>query len=150
MTRPRCRTCCAWRGICYPSCRLTHSTLARSSAQPSGHQTERTAGKPGRVPSALDSQLTAAYRGLLEERFGLRLSDQQSEQLNEIVPQLLAMTRYAGPCELIQAFASGWRSDLLRALATSMTVGETHFFRVPAQIRALEQVILPDLIARHA
>ena len=102
------------------------------------------------MPSTLDSALTTAYRALLEDRFGLRLSDQQTEQLDEIVPQLLAMTRYAGPCELVEAFASGWRADLLQVLATRMTVGETHFFRVPAQIHALERVVLPETIARHA
>jgi chemotaxis protein methyltransferase CheR len=100
--------------------------------------------------ATLDSQLTSAYRTLLEDRFGLRLSAQQAEQLNDIVPQLLAMTRYASPWELVEAFASGWRADLLRALATNVTVGETHFFRVPAQIRALEQIVFPELIARHA
>jgi chemotaxis protein methyltransferase CheR len=102
------------------------------------------------MPATLGNELMAAYRRLLEERFGLRLSDQQSEQLDQIVPQLLMMTKYASPSELVEAFASGWRADLLRVLATSMTVGETHFYRVPAQIRALEQVVFPDLVTRHA
>ena len=42
------------------------------------------------------------------------------------------------------------RHDLVEALASALTIGETHFFRIRPQIEALRTVVLPDLIRRRA
>lgn len=91
----------------------------------------------------------AAYLQLLERQFGLRLTDRQAGTVDEVVLQLLATSSYTHPGDLYAAFAAGLLPDLLEVLATSMTVGETHFFRVTPQIEALRNLVLPDLIARH-
>ena len=63
--------------------------------------------------------------------------------------QLLRTSAYTAPAELYTALAGGLLPEMLEVLGTSMTVGETHFFRVAPQIDALRNVVLPDLIARH-
>jgi chemotaxis protein methyltransferase CheR len=100
--------------------------------------------------SGLDSELKRAYLRLIEERFGLRLTDHQARHLDDIVVELLAKTEYSGPLELYGALTAGWRCDLLEILAARLTIGETHFFRVGPQIEALRRVVLPDLLGRRA
>ena len=67
-----------------------------------------------------------------------------------VVRQLQATSSYTAAADLYAAMAAGLEPRLLEVLATSLTVGETHFFRVTPQIEALRQLILPDLIARHS
>jgi chemotaxis protein methyltransferase CheR len=99
----------------------------------------------------LTASLRAAYLGLLEQQFGLRPGYQvdQASHLDGVVMQLLATSSYTQPAELYTALAGGLQPQMLEVLATSMTVGETHFFRVTPQMDALRRVVLPDLIARH-
>src|SRR5207244_10010369 len=52
--------------------------------------------------------------------------------------------------EVDQGRAEGRQRPALEELAATLTVGETHFFRVGPQISALRQVVLPQLIARRA
>ena len=53
--------------------------------------------------------------------------------------QLLATSAYTDPADLYTALAAGLQPQMLEVLATSMTVGETHFFRVTPQIEALRR-----------
>src|SRR5262249_12033518 len=101
------------------------------------------AASPMGPASAVQAELHSAYRGLIEERFALRLTDHQARDLDQKVMQLLALTDFAEPLEMCRAFASGWRTDLLQALVAELTIGETHFFRIQPQIDALRQTVLP-------
>jgi chemotaxis protein methyltransferase CheR len=94
--------------------------------------------------------LQSAYRRLIEDRFGLRLMDHQARELERRVMEVLALTDFAEPLEMLRAFAAGWRADLLQVLVAGLTVGETHFFRIVPQIAALRELVLPDLIRQHA
>jgi chemotaxis protein methyltransferase CheR len=96
----------------------------------------------------LSAPLRAAYLRLLAQQFGLR-PGRQADQLDGVVMQLLATSSYTEPADLYTAFAAGSLPQLLEMLALSLTVGETHFFRVTPQIEALRRVVLPELIARH-
>jgi chemotaxis protein methyltransferase CheR len=96
----------------------------------------------------LTAPLRADYLRLLAQQFGLR-PGRQADLVDGVVLQLLATTSYADPADLYTAFAGGLLPQLLEMLALSMTVGETHFFRVTPQIDMLRRVVLPELIARH-
>lgn len=98
---------------------------------------------------AIDATLRAAYLQLLEQQFGLRIASHQASQVDEVVMQMLPTSSFTQPADLYAAMAAGLKPHLLEVLATSLTIGETHFFRVTPQIEALRQLILPDLIARH-
>jgi chemotaxis protein methyltransferase CheR len=96
----------------------------------------------------LSASLRADYLHLLKQQFGLR-PGRQADHVDGVVMQLLASSSYTEPADLYTAFAAGLQPRLLEMLALSMTVGETHFFRVNPQIEALRRVVLPELIARH-
>jgi chemotaxis protein methyltransferase CheR len=96
----------------------------------------------------LSPSLRTAYLGLLQQQFGLR-PGHLAGQVDGVVMQLLATSSFTEPADLYAAFAAGLLPRLLEVLALSLTVGETHFFRVTPQIEALRRVVLPDLIARH-
>jgi chemotaxis protein methyltransferase CheR len=98
----------------------------------------------------LSRSLRAAYVRLTEQRFGLRLTGTAIGQLDAVVLQSLAASSYSNPSQLFDAFAAGRLPRLFEVLATRLTSGETYFFSVTPQIEALRQVVLPDLIARHA
>ncbi|MDQ6669756.1 MAG: protein-glutamate O-methyltransferase CheR [Chloroflexota bacterium] len=98
--------------------------------------------------AALSASLRAAYLRLLEQQFGLR-PVRHADQVDGVVMQLLATSSYTQPADLYTALAAGLLHQLLEMLAVSLTVGETHFFRVTPQIDALRRVVLPELIARH-
>src|SRR4051794_17207196 len=98
----------------------------------------------------LDSELTAAYLELVERRFGLRLPGSQVGRLAASLERIRERTPEATFRELLEMLTSGGRPDLLSALATELTIGETHFFRIEPQIEALRQVVLPQLITRRA
>jgi chemotaxis protein methyltransferase CheR len=98
----------------------------------------------------LSPSLRAAYGRLTEQRFGLRLTGNAISQLDALVPQLLAMSSYSNPSQLLDAFADGRLPRLLEVLAARLTSGETYFFSDTPQIEALREVVLPDLIARRA
>ncbi len=99
---------------------------------------------------ALDPALKNSFLCLIERRFGLHLSEQQGQGLDEAVQRLLAGSAYADPVALYGAFAAGRSLDLFEKLAAALTIGETHFFRVGPQMEALRRVVLPDVIARRA
>jgi chemotaxis protein methyltransferase CheR len=101
------------------------------------------------TPIAVAAPLRAAYMQLLEHQFGLRISTHQAALFDEVLARVLATSPYTDPADLYAALAAGSKPRLLEVLAASMTVGETHFFRVTPQIEALRRLILPDLIARH-
>ncbi len=100
--------------------------------------------------SSLEADLREAYIHLIEERFALRLTDHQARGLDEAVIQALANSDYRSQRELYGAFLGGECRNLLVALVASVTIGETHFFRVRPQIEALRQVVLPELLGRRA
>src|SRR4051794_31178619 len=95
--------------------------------------------------------LRTAYCRLIEERVGLRLSEQQLRGLDGMLVAFLATAgEDLTPEELHDRWAAGGRADLFAAFAARLTIGETHFFRVAPQIAALQETVLPDLLARRA
>ncbi|MBI4495179.1 MAG: protein-glutamate O-methyltransferase CheR [Chloroflexi bacterium] len=102
-----------------------------------------------RTRSLLDPKVKAAFLSLVEQRFGLRVSDHQARHLDSAVPQLLAEAGFLTPWDLYSLLAEGRRPDLLETLAARLTTGETHFFRVGPHIEALQRVVLPAIVSRR-
>jgi chemotaxis protein methyltransferase CheR len=99
---------------------------------------------------ALDPDLRVAFLRLIENRAGLRLSDHQARGFERVLRQVLAQATGLDAQDLYNSFISGRRLDLFDLLAASLTVGETHFFRVQPQIEVLREFVLPQLIAQRA
>jgi chemotaxis protein methyltransferase CheR len=108
-----------------------------------------TAPRP-RAHAPLTPALRAAFVRLIEERVGIRLSDQQLRSFDGVLAAVLAAGEDLNPDDLYIVFRRGGRGELFAALAERLVIGETHFFRVAPQIAALRDVVLPGLIADRA
>ncbi len=100
--------------------------------------------------AALDPALEASYLHLIEARYGLRPSPHAARGLPDALQEALAQTDCVDAGDLYTLLASGRRPEVLDHLAGSLTVGETHFYRVGPQVEALRQAVLPELIRRRA
>lgn len=98
----------------------------------------------GRV--TVSEHIRSAARELIAARLGLRVPDDRSPDLDRALlrlrPSRVSLAGYLHFLETRPDDDPEW----LR-LAGQLTIGETYFFRDPAVFEALENQILPDLIA---
>ena len=87
-----------------------------------------------------DEELRRCCSGLIEDRFGLCLSAEQSATLERLMTKAAQESGVASPWKLFQALVDGQSPALLEGLVTQLTVGETHFFRIGPQIEALRSI----------
>jgi chemotaxis protein methyltransferase CheR len=99
-------------------------------------------------PPALTSELRSRFLDLVDSEFGIRGSNYGASRLDEAVSRVLPSTDCASAGELLRSFKSAEQARWLYELVEHLTVGETYFLRDPAQIAALRETILPDVLAR--
>jgi chemotaxis protein methyltransferase CheR len=122
-----------------------------ASRQPLGHSdAEETAegwpvpgGRPATGP--IGAAEVAGLRELLRGRLGLTLP--RGANLARAAQRAADELRLAGPAELTEVLHRRPYGEPLEALVAALNIGETHFYRDTRQIRALEERILPELIA---
>ena len=90
---------------------------------------------------------TQRIAALLEREAGLSWSSVRHADLSRVVREHAA--RLTGGSEERLAALAGSDVACLDDLVADVTVGETYFFRDPAQFEVLHSDILPDLLARH-
>jgi len=100
--------------------------------------------------TVLTAEQRAAFLGLVERQFGIRGSDYGAGRMDEAVSTVLPTTTCTTPDELLANLETDSQPRWLHALVEHLTVGETYFLRNPAQIAALRETILPDLIERRS
>ncbi|MBV9188057.1 MAG: protein-glutamate O-methyltransferase CheR, partial [Acidobacteria bacterium] len=105
---------------------------------------------PPTAPPELDPAVRAAFVEVAERRFGLRPTEQQADQLAALASALAARVGATDPLALARSLAAGHHPELLDEIAATLTIHETHFFRVGPQIEALRRTILPDLLRARA
>jgi len=98
----------------------------------------------------LTSRQRAAFLEVVERQFGIRGSDYGAARVDEAVSTVLPTTTCETPDELLASLDQDSPQRWLHALVEHLTVGETYFLRDPAQIAALRETILPDLIERRS
>ncbi|TMF05368.1 MAG: protein-glutamate O-methyltransferase CheR [Chloroflexi bacterium] len=86
---------------------------------------------------------------LVDHEFGIRGSEYGASRLDDAVNAILPESGYASPGDLLASCVSGTPPRWLYRLVEYLTVGETYFFRDPAQIAALRETILPDLVKQR-
>lgn len=87
---------------------------------------------------------------LVRDYSGLEFSGPRQGDLEWAVERALAEQHLTSPAELYARLTQGPNAQAeLQAFIASLTVVETYFFRNRPQFEALEQYILPDLIARR-
>jgi chemotaxis protein methyltransferase CheR len=80
---------------------------------------------------------------------GLRYWDDKDEALADLLAPL-AESRHGGVAGLVERLAAeGGRGPMSEAVVDAVTVGETFFFRYREQFDALEQVVVPEVMARN-
>jgi chemotaxis protein methyltransferase CheR len=101
----------------------------------------------------LSPEQRSAVLDLVHRQFGIRVSDYGASRVDDAVHSVLPKTACATPDELLVILehegsekSRRWLHDLVEHL----TVGETYFLRDPAQIAALRETILPDVISRRS
>jgi chemotaxis protein methyltransferase CheR len=99
---------------------------------------------------ALTAEQRAAFLDLVERQFGIRGSDYGAARMDEAVSTVLPTTTCTTPDELLASLETDSQTRCMHALVQHLTVGETYFLRDPAQIAALRETILPDLVGRRA
>jgi chemotaxis protein methyltransferase CheR len=98
----------------------------------------------------LSPRLRAQFLKCVDREFGIRGSDYGASRLDEAISHILPRTHCATPDELLKTFDPANQPNWLYDLVEYLTVGETYFFRDPAQMAALRGTILPDLMRRHS
>jgi chemotaxis protein methyltransferase CheR len=89
------------------------------------------------------------FRELVRQRSGLEVGPRRRNDLEKAVVQALKDNDIADVASLYARFTDPAHGrPALESFIANLTIGETHFFRNRAQMEALEEVILPDLIER--
>jgi chemotaxis protein methyltransferase CheR len=84
-----------------------------------------------------------AFRATVARRLGLNFDDSKSGQLAEVLRQRLEATGLS--CDsYLQLFEQEPLAEETGALARSLTVGETYFFRNRDHFRAVSELVLPE------
>jgi chemotaxis methyl-accepting protein methylase len=106
-----------------------------------------------KVRPAEDAFLSGRQRSqvleLVQQRFGIRGSEYGASRIDNAVRMVLPSSGRANVEELLALAADETMPRWLFELVQYLTVGETYFLRDPAQIAALRETILPDVIARR-
>jgi chemotaxis protein methyltransferase CheR len=98
----------------------------------------------------IDSFHIDRFKGLITDGLGFQVEDDGLALLEELLQERL---RDSG-CRTVDAYLDGLRDPErrhaeLRAAAQRLTIGETYFFRLPEQYRALAEVALPDRLCER-
>ncbi len=96
----------------------------------------------------LDDAQLDRLRALLARAAGLVFEDSRRDSLGYCVAERLRATGDADVTSYLDRVAVPGSAEL-QPLLDEVTIGETHFFRNPPQVRALREHVLPDLL-RHA
>jgi chemotaxis protein methyltransferase CheR len=99
---------------------------------------------------ALTPHERSQFLDLVDHEFGIRGSEYGASRLDDAVNAVLPQSGYASSGDLLASFVAGTQPRWLYRLVEYLTVGETYFFRDPAQITALRATILPDLVRQRS
>jgi chemotaxis protein methyltransferase CheR len=90
----------------------------------------------------------SAPAALISERMGLHFPKNRWPDLTRGIEKAAATLGFKSPQDFITHLLSGsFGQREVQALATHLTVGETHFFRTPETFAMLQSWLLPELIA---
>ena len=101
-------------------------------------------------PTALTPELRSSFLDIVDRQFGIKGSNYGASRLDDAVSRVLPRTGYATAADLLATFKPSEPPCWLYDLVEYLTVGETYFLRDPAQIAALRETILPDVLARRS
>jgi chemotaxis protein methyltransferase CheR len=90
---------------------------------------------------------TAEAAGVLSTESGLTFSSARRPYAEAAMRRAMAKAHFRDPSQYVAQLRS--RSSLLGMLVDEVVVGETYFFRVPAQFEALRTTILPEVFSRR-
>jgi chemotaxis methyl-accepting protein methylase len=99
--------------------------------------------------AVLSARQRRAVLEVIQSRFGIRDSDYGASRIDAAVQSVLPTTEYTDVDSMLASLAPESMPRWLFELVEYLTVGETYFLRDPAQILALRETILPDVINRR-
>lgn len=99
----------------------------------------------------LDDQSFKKLTDFVQKKIGLCLSTNKVEDLKAILSQLAVLSS----CESFDQFysllhSSSPKADLiLNRMISSLTTGETYFFRISAHFKTIKEILIPEIVNRH-
>jgi chemotaxis protein methyltransferase CheR len=103
-----------------------------------------------RRPDLLSGDDFARFAALVRRACGLIIPEARRRDLDRVVADALDQHGLPDADALHDHLTAGSGRTALEAFVGALTVGETHFFRNRPQFRALENFILPELIAHRS
>jgi chemotaxis protein methyltransferase CheR len=94
----------------------------------------------------LGAQILAQFAALVRAQAGLVIDPARHDVLAGLVHDRIAHLELADPAAYLERV--GRDPAERQTLVEGLTIGETYFARIPPQIRALQQLVLPTLLAR--
>lgn len=99
----------------------------------------------------LDTQSLKKLTSFIEEKMGLRLSTSKVKDLRTILSKLVVLSSsesFDQFYSMLHSFSP--KTDLiLDRLISSLTTGETYFFRVPSHFKIMKEVLIPEIVSKH-
>lgn len=99
----------------------------------------------------LDAKSFKKLKSFIQKKIGLCLSTSKVEDLRTILSQLMVFSSY----ESFDQFYSMLHSSspkanlILNRLISSLTTGETYFFRISSHFKIMKEVLIPEIVSRH-
>jgi len=100
-------------------------------------------------PSSLSASQRSEVLELVQQRFGIRDSDYGASRIDAAVRAVLPTSGFKQIDQLLGSVTPENTPRWLFDLVQHLTVGETYFLRDPAQIAALRDTVLPEVLERR-
>jgi chemotaxis protein methyltransferase CheR len=100
-------------------------------------------------PAFLSDRQRGKVLALVQQRFGIRDSDYGAARIDAAVRAVLPTSGLSDVDELLGSVTPDSTPRWLLDLVQHLTIGETYFLRDPAQIAALRDTVLPEVLERR-
>ena len=98
----------------------------------------------------LNSAQYTKFKELISARYGLLFGEDKRQQLESIILSAFSNSKFSNIDNYYVFLAhDNSAGEEFQKLVNTLTVGETYFYRNQAHIKALQNHILPDIIARN-
>nr|WP_320049603.1 CheR family methyltransferase [uncultured Desulfuromonas sp.] len=102
------------------------------------------------TPQVLSTEKCHKLSAFVHQRFGMFFPLERHKDLQRAVIHACEESRFSNPEAYVDWVLSGIHSDKkLEPLVTSLTIGETYFFRDPGLFTALREEIIPQRLRRE-
>ena len=97
----------------------------------------------------MNNALLRLFRQIISEKSGLYIREQDNKKLIDTISSRIKILRLSSENEYYQLLNSDKNKPECQEFITSLTTGETYFFRDKGQFSLLKNYLLPELIEKQ-